>query len=146
MSVTKLPAPAEVVLQCLDCGCQTFYLHPDGPAECGNCHSRETGLQSGWRPKGTPAYLPRETKPSKAEHAPSRLLQLGTSEAARRSVASRITSEDIRGCCVVRKDGTITAWFEHHIQSKAQRKWWKRKAKGWLQMMELPKAKVGKPG
>jgi hypothetical protein len=143
--VTKLEPPLELVMQCTQCGCQTFYLHADGSTECGHCHGTEAAGAMGWRPQGefpdplTPTPLPKHAPPVR------RLLQMGTSEAARRTVSKRIMEDDVVGACVVHRNGSMNMWHEDHLQTKAQTKWWKRKMREWLEAMTpFPQKSTGK--
>lgn len=123
--LVALPTPPEIVLQCRDCGCQTFYMYPDGRSECAHCECRdETEKHRVWR-KHAPG-VPKDIRPEKGE-PPSMHVICGHPTMGRDVVLERAMRDDVISVVVFAKTQTHS-W---HAKRKGL-KWWKNRLNNYL--------------
>jgi len=110
-----------------DCGCSTFEIMSDGGAKCAACDAPHNVDGAAWSAQSV-----------KSEPETFRDIQgNGSTDFARRRVASMATDEAASVVVVVRRDGSISTWSEAETQEQSQ---WVRD--GLMQAADLIASKI----
>ena len=113
------PAEQPRVVWTCNCGCQSFYIHPDH-VECCSCGSATTGpgTIADWR------IEPGEPRPERPDTFV--VTHLDTPDLARARVLRRAQEPDTRAIIAVKDTGGMIAWGLGS-EDEEQYRWWRRR-------------------